>query len=157
MRVSQVEGSELNCYNTEGDRNSIVSQASCKMDVTLIYKFIKEEDIAVEGSEIYCYNTEGDRNSIVSQASCRRDGTRIYRFIKEKYIALEGSELYCYNTEGDRNSIVSQASCTIMCLHQNSQSTLRQFCTEGHFFPTASTSSLWHSLAFLPRRMVILM
>ena len=29
-----VEGSELYCYNTEGDRNSVVSQASCRMDVT---------------------------------------------------------------------------------------------------------------------------
>ena len=29
-----VEGSELHCYNTEGDRNSVVSQASCRMDVT---------------------------------------------------------------------------------------------------------------------------
>ena len=28
-----VEGSELYCYNTEGDRNSVVSQASCRMDV----------------------------------------------------------------------------------------------------------------------------
>ena len=32
-------GSEL-----EGDRNSILSQASCRMDVTRIYKFIKEEE-----------------------------------------------------------------------------------------------------------------
>ena len=29
-----VEGSELYCYNTEGDRNSVVNQASCKMYVT---------------------------------------------------------------------------------------------------------------------------
>ena len=29
-----VEGSELYCYNTENDRNSVVSQASCRMDVT---------------------------------------------------------------------------------------------------------------------------
>ena len=29
-----VEGSELYCYNTEGDRNSVVNQASCRMDVT---------------------------------------------------------------------------------------------------------------------------
>ena len=28
-----VEGSELYCYNTESDRNSVVSQASWKMDV----------------------------------------------------------------------------------------------------------------------------
>ena len=31
-----VEGSELECYNTEGDRNSVVSQASCRMDVTFL-------------------------------------------------------------------------------------------------------------------------
>ena len=31
------------CYNTGGDVNPIVSQASCKMDVTRIYKFIKEK------------------------------------------------------------------------------------------------------------------
>ena len=31
-----VEGSELYCYNTEGDRNSVVSQALCRMDVTRI-------------------------------------------------------------------------------------------------------------------------
>ena len=29
-----VEGSELCYYNTEGNRNSVVSQASCRMDVT---------------------------------------------------------------------------------------------------------------------------
>ena len=29
-----VEGSELHCYNIEGDRNSVVSEASCRMDVT---------------------------------------------------------------------------------------------------------------------------
>ena len=29
-----VEGSELYCYNIEDDRNSVVSQASCIMDVT---------------------------------------------------------------------------------------------------------------------------
>jgi hypothetical protein len=29
-----VESSELYCYNTEGDINSVVSQASCKMEVT---------------------------------------------------------------------------------------------------------------------------
>ena len=28
-----VEGSELYCYNTEGDRNSVENKASCKMDV----------------------------------------------------------------------------------------------------------------------------
>jgi len=28
-----VEGIGLNCYNTEGDRNSVVSQASCRMVV----------------------------------------------------------------------------------------------------------------------------
>ena len=27
---------ELYRYNTEGDRNSVVSQASCRMDVTLL-------------------------------------------------------------------------------------------------------------------------
>ena len=29
-----VEGTELYCYNTKGDRNSIVSQVSCSMNVT---------------------------------------------------------------------------------------------------------------------------
>jgi hypothetical protein len=29
-----VEGSKLYCYNTEGDRNSVVRQALCKIDVT---------------------------------------------------------------------------------------------------------------------------
>ena len=28
-----VEGSKLYFYNTEGDRNSVISQASCIMDV----------------------------------------------------------------------------------------------------------------------------
>ena len=28
-----VEGSEIYCCNTGGDRNSVVSQASCRMDV----------------------------------------------------------------------------------------------------------------------------
>jgi hypothetical protein len=30
-KYTAVEDSEVNCYNTEGDRNSIVSQASCRM------------------------------------------------------------------------------------------------------------------------------
>ena len=29
-----VEDGELYCYNTEGDRNSVVSQTSCRLDVT---------------------------------------------------------------------------------------------------------------------------
>ena len=29
-----VEISELYCYNTEGDRNSVVGQATCRMEVT---------------------------------------------------------------------------------------------------------------------------
>jgi hypothetical protein len=29
-----VEGSELYCHNTKGDRNSVVRQALCRMDVT---------------------------------------------------------------------------------------------------------------------------
>ena len=29
-----VKGTELYCYNTESDRNSVVSQASCTTDVT---------------------------------------------------------------------------------------------------------------------------
>ena len=38
-----VEGNDVHCYNTEGNRNSVVSQASCKMDVTPIeqYAYIK--------------------------------------------------------------------------------------------------------------------
>ena len=30
---TSVEGSELYCYTTEGNRSSVVSQASCRMDV----------------------------------------------------------------------------------------------------------------------------
>ena len=29
-----VENTKLYCYNKEGDRNSVVSQASCRIDVT---------------------------------------------------------------------------------------------------------------------------
>ena len=39
-----IEGSELYCYNIEGDINSVANQASCRLDVTRIYKFIKEEE-----------------------------------------------------------------------------------------------------------------
>jgi hypothetical protein len=38
-----VEDSEVYCYNTKGDRNLVISQASCRMDVTRIYGYIKEE------------------------------------------------------------------------------------------------------------------
>jgi hypothetical protein len=31
---SAVEGSEIYCYNTEGDRNPVLSQVSCRIDVT---------------------------------------------------------------------------------------------------------------------------
>ena len=48
-----VEGSELYCYNREGDRNSVVSQASCRMDVTRIYKCIKEEENEIQVFELY--------------------------------------------------------------------------------------------------------
>ena len=33
-RDTAVEGNQLYCYNTEDDRNSVISQASCRMDVT---------------------------------------------------------------------------------------------------------------------------
>ena len=39
-----VKGSELYCYYIEGNRNPVVSQASCRMDVSRIYKFIQEEE-----------------------------------------------------------------------------------------------------------------
>ena len=39
-----IDGIELYCYNTEDYRNSVVSQESCRMDVTRFYKFIKEEE-----------------------------------------------------------------------------------------------------------------
>ena len=29
-----IEDSVLYCFNTEGDRNSVVSQVSCRMDMT---------------------------------------------------------------------------------------------------------------------------
>ena len=34
MVDTAVGGSEVYCYNTEDNRNSIISKASCKMDVT---------------------------------------------------------------------------------------------------------------------------
>ena len=36
VHETAVEGSELYCYNTEGDKNSVVSQASCRMELTLL-------------------------------------------------------------------------------------------------------------------------
>ena len=39
-----IEGSELYCYNIEGDTNSVVGQVSYRMYETHIYKFIKEEE-----------------------------------------------------------------------------------------------------------------
>jgi hypothetical protein len=37
------EDSELYCYNTEGDKNSVISQVSCRMDVTrLVQLWIME-------------------------------------------------------------------------------------------------------------------
>jgi hypothetical protein len=35
-----VEGSELYCYNSEGYTNSVVSQASCRMDVTQLEQLL---------------------------------------------------------------------------------------------------------------------
>ena len=29
-----IESSEIYCYNTEGDRNSFISQASCRIEIT---------------------------------------------------------------------------------------------------------------------------
>ena len=44
-----VEGSELYCYNTEGDRNSVVSQASCRMDaIHKMSKFIQDEPVVFD-------------------------------------------------------------------------------------------------------------
>ena len=34
MCPSGVEGSELYCFKTEGDRNSVITEVSCRMDVT---------------------------------------------------------------------------------------------------------------------------
>ena len=41
--IASVEGSELYFCNTEGNRNSVVSQASCRMDVTWLeqYAYLK--------------------------------------------------------------------------------------------------------------------
>ena len=39
-----VEGSEMYCYNTEGDRNSVISQASFRMGCTLL-EFQTKTDI----------------------------------------------------------------------------------------------------------------
>ena len=73
---------ELYWYNTEGDRNSVVSEASCRMDVTRLEQRAYIKIALLRGrnarechSELYCYNTEGDRNSVVSQLSCRMDAT----------------------------------------------------------------------------------
>ena len=38
-----LEGSELYCYNTEGEINSVLIQASCRMHVTCIYTIINEK------------------------------------------------------------------------------------------------------------------
>ena len=48
-RSTGVEGRELYCYNTEGDRNSVASQESCRMDVTRL------EQRGIKG--IYSYKT----------------------------------------------------------------------------------------------------
>ena len=48
-----VEGSELYCYNKEGDWNSVVSQASCRMDVTRLEQWTV--DALVDHFEEYEY------------------------------------------------------------------------------------------------------
>ena len=46
-----IEGSELYCYNTEGDRNSIVSQASCVIlttDVPLVVHTLEHYNVVIK-------------------------------------------------------------------------------------------------------------
>ena len=76
--------------------------------------------------ELYCYNTEGDINTDVSHASCRMDVTRLEQHAYIKIAILWG-----------RNARE--------CLYRR------------EFFPSASRSTLWHSLAFLSRSIAILM
>ena len=57
-----VEGSELYCYNTESDRNSVVSQASCRMDMTWLeqnshmVKLVVFDNYHVVGSRMWSLN-----------------------------------------------------------------------------------------------------
>ena len=44
-----MEGSELYCYNIESDRNSVVSQASCRIDVTRLENILKFTHGEVDG------------------------------------------------------------------------------------------------------------
>ena len=47
-----VEGSELYCYNTEGDGNSVVSQASCRMNVTRLEHCAYIKKAVLRGSNV---------------------------------------------------------------------------------------------------------
>ena len=84
-------------------------------------KNVCQLDTAVEDTELYCFNTEGDRNPVISQGSCRMDVTRLEQGAYIKIAVLRG-----------RNA------------------------RECHSEPMASTSSLRHSLAFLPHTTAIL-
>jgi hypothetical protein len=92
-----VEGSEIYCDNTEDDRNSVASQASCRMDVTRLEQCAYIKIAMMRGrnarechSVLYCYNKEDDRNSVVSQVSCRVDVTRLEQRIYIKIAGLQG-------------------------------------------------------------------
>jgi hypothetical protein len=86
-------------------------------------------DTAVESSELYCYNTEGSKNSVVSQTLCRMDVTRLEQHAYIKIAVVQGR-----NARKCHNELVESMGNNALPI-----------------------TSLQHSLAFLPRSMVILM
>ena len=68
-----VEGSELYCYNTEGDRNSFVSQESCRMDVTTKTACLHQnsrtawEKLCTEG---YCFSWFPQAHFVMLTSPC---------------------------------------------------------------------------------------
>ena len=54
-----VEDSELYCYNTEDDRNSVLSQASCRMDLTRLLPHLSQRTVeALGGITLKVYEYE---------------------------------------------------------------------------------------------------
>ena len=141
--------SEPYCYNIEGDRNSVVSQASCRMDVIRLEQpaYVKiavlRGIIPIEGySELYCYNTEGDRNSVVSQALCRMNVTQLEQRAYIKIAVPQGrssvqKEIVPHGflklTVAFSSIFLACCCCTVKSITEKSSVQIKKFSYGGNF------------------------
>ena len=116
-----VEGGELYCYNTEGNRNSVVSRALCRIDVTRL-----EEHTNIKRAILWEKNARKSHNELVEAVwnnvllyrtvirrttVFQRGGTtsKLHPFCMTLDLQLSFDCPLCYNRRAH--------SCLLHCLH----------------------------------------